>query len=396
MIEAKRRLAMWSVDNNVITTTQGWVPVEGNVGGWAPVADRPDVIVETAYPMFKLAPDPTKPDHDARFGTILFGLVPTTLADVDSAGRPRLDDVNVYEIRCFVRRRSDDHCPGELVWSEPTEAFRVASLFDPVGCGYRAVNVRLPDLNDLEATLARPNVRMSSPPNSHLMFATDPVPPEDGTVGAAEEICFFAIPLITIVAFFLLNLFLPIVIFVFQLWFLLKLKFCIPPSIELGAGADRGAVGDSRRVPGDGGHRHRHRMPESTRRSCATACGAASTPSKRVSATRLTATLTNNAIIQALIAQGAGNGRQSLTGRSRRSRRRCGATRWCTREHDEQLARRAGDRIERRVAGIGPSRAGLAVPRRRDLDLRHLRYERRRRRCASDPADPRAPSRASG
>ena len=58
VIEAKRRLAMWSVDNDVITTTQGWVPVEGNVGGWAPVADRPDVIVETAYPLFKLAPDP--------------------------------------------------------------------------------------------------------------------------------------------------------------------------------------------------------------------------------------------------------------------------------------------------------------------------------------------------
>ncbi len=305
VIEAKRRLAVWSIDNDVVTTTQGWVPVEGNVGGWAPVADRPDVIVETAYPLFKLAPDPTKPDHDARFGTILFGLVPTTLADVDSAGRPRLDDVNVFEIRCFVRRRSDDHCPGELVWSEPTEAFRVASPFDPVGCGYRAVNVRLPDLNDLEATLARPNVRMSSPPNSHLMFATDPVPPEDGTVGAAEEICFFAIPLITIVAFFLLNLFLPIVLFVFQLWFLLKLKFCIPPSIELGAGATAELSvipGGFQAMAGIDIDIHTGIDQTIVRDGLQSGLNA----KQAGLGDTMTAALTNNAIIQALIAQGAG------------------------------------------------------------------------------------------
>src|SRR6202040_3965424 len=48
------------------------------------------------------------------------------------------------------------------------------------------------------------------------------------------EICFFMIPLFTIVALFLFNLFLPVVLLVFQLWWMLALKLCIPPSASLG------------------------------------------------------------------------------------------------------------------------------------------------------------------
>src|SRR6185295_6471299 len=51
-------------------------------------------------------------------------------------------------------------------------------------------------------------------------------------------ICFFSIPLITIVAMFVLNLFLPIVVFVFQLWFMLVLRFCIKPQISASGGLD--------------------------------------------------------------------------------------------------------------------------------------------------------------
>lgn len=53
-----------------------------------------------------------------------------------------------------------------------------------------------------------------------------------------NAICFFSIPLITIIALFVLNLFLPIVVFFFQLWFLLVLRFCIPPQIKFGADLD--------------------------------------------------------------------------------------------------------------------------------------------------------------
>ena len=55
-------------------------------------------------------------------------------------------------------------------------------------------------------------------------------------VRPGQQICFFAILLFFIVAMFLFRLILPIILFLFQLWFLLKLKLCIPPSISLDAG----------------------------------------------------------------------------------------------------------------------------------------------------------------
>jgi hypothetical protein len=45
-----------------------------------------------------------------------------------------------------------------------------------------------------------------------------------------------SIPLITIVAQFALAVFLPIVVALFQLYALLRLKFCIPPNVSLNAG----------------------------------------------------------------------------------------------------------------------------------------------------------------
>jgi hypothetical protein len=37
---------------------------------------------------------------------------------------------------------------------------------------------------------------------------------------------------------FVLNLFLPIVVFIFQLWFLLVFRFCIPPQVTVSAAID--------------------------------------------------------------------------------------------------------------------------------------------------------------
>jgi len=54
-------------------------------------------------------------------------------------------------------------------------------------------------------------------------------------VSGLPEICNFSIPLITIVATFVLELFLPIVVLLFNLFFLLKLKFCFSPNIDLSA-----------------------------------------------------------------------------------------------------------------------------------------------------------------
>jgi hypothetical protein len=51
----------------------------------------------------------------------------------------------------------------------------------------------------------------------------------DGAVGTGGGACTFALELFFIVAFFLFLMFLPIVVFAFQLWWMLALRFCIPP-----------------------------------------------------------------------------------------------------------------------------------------------------------------------
>jgi hypothetical protein len=231
---ARRRLVLWSQQAGLVTTVQGWVKSpNGSIGTWQEMPEEPEVIVETVYPMFRLVVDPTDPDHAGHFGTILYGYVPTCSAELQTDGSPRLGDTDVYEIRCFVRPLDNDRCPAKPIWSEPTEAYRLASFYDPVGLAQRPINVQMPDFRELEATTALPSVRVATPPGSQLIFKTDKVPPEkDGSTvgGVSEQVCFFAVPLITIVAMFLLNLFLPIIMLLFGLWFMLKLKFCIPPS----------------------------------------------------------------------------------------------------------------------------------------------------------------------
>ena len=116
------------------------------------------------------------------------------------------------------------------------------------------MTVQLPDLAQLHADAVRLSpggsggVRFQSPPGSQLSFtATDLKATATNGPGTDSgfQICSFAIPLITIVAFFVFQLFLPIVVFVFQLWFLLTLRFCIPPDVDVGGdfGAELDAIG---------------------------------------------------------------------------------------------------------------------------------------------------------
>ena len=68
-----------------------------------------------------------------------------------------------------------------------------------------------------------------------MASGSGPINPK-GTRTTLPEICSFSIPLITIVATFVFELFLPIVTLLFGLLFMLKLKFCILPEVSLAAG----------------------------------------------------------------------------------------------------------------------------------------------------------------
>jgi hypothetical protein len=232
---ARRKLRTWAHASSIEHTTEGWVTAaEGSFGGWHAMPDEPEELIERGYLMRLLRPNPDDPDHAAHNGTIYYAVVPTASDEVSEQGVNRFNELERYEIRVYARTRHGD-CPGELVWSQPSSPFRIASFFDPQGCAQRPLEVRLPDFKQLEASDAMPSVRMTAPPGSSLDFSKFGDIPTKGKTRAGEEICFFSIPLITIIALFVLNLFLPIVLFIFQLWWMLKLKFCIPPSTDLEA-----------------------------------------------------------------------------------------------------------------------------------------------------------------
>jgi hypothetical protein len=239
-------------DYGVRLEVQGWLPSpHGGFGEWREVAEEPEKIEESFFPLYPLVADPADLKHSAKGKTLYYGLLPTGSRDLDAAGNPRFDDRHLYEVRCFVRRRcaccAKGRCPdcqGEPVWSRPTEIYQLAPPMDLTGTSHRPMTVAMPDLPALEAQAAAMQVgaggglRLVSPKKSALKFKSDPDnvgKPGGATVGG-PQICSFAIPLITIVASFVIGLFLPILVFAFGLWFMLKLKFCILPSFELDAG----------------------------------------------------------------------------------------------------------------------------------------------------------------
>lgn len=240
-------LAEWAGKFGVSLRLQGWQQVGEGLGAWIDVEENSQTaITEQVFRLYPLIPDPREVKHSGKGRTIYFGAVPTGSADTDEFGTARFDDVTQYEIRCFARRHKHEpptngrnpKCCGEIVWSLPTDVYQLAAHFDLVGTNNRPISMKLPDLKALEAQAAAlpPNqltpFRMVSPPDSNFQVSIN----QDftGLAGSkSSEICSFSIPLITIVATFVFKLFLPVVTLLFGLFFLLKLKFCVPPGINL-------------------------------------------------------------------------------------------------------------------------------------------------------------------
>lgn len=221
---------------------EGWYVREDGSGSWEPVPRQATDPVpagrEQTFPMWRIprpdrdcAPDPGR--------SLWFGLVPTSSADLDRAGRPRFDERTTYEISCVATRfqpAPKRRCPPLVTWSRAaTEPYRLAAFFDPAGTANSRVHVRMPDVRALAAHVGSGGtaggVVFERPAGSQ--FSSGPLgefpQPGSGTVGGdVAENCFWAIELITIIAMFVMMLFKPIVIFVFQLWWMLLLKFCWP------------------------------------------------------------------------------------------------------------------------------------------------------------------------
>jgi hypothetical protein len=139
------------------------------------------------------------------------------------------DDTRLYKLRMFVRLKSDHpNCPPQLVWSRYSEEFYIAAWY---ASGERAhPPVPLPDPAKLLQN-AKPNCSFQVP--GSLMGAMQGTTLSGLTNGSGGGpplklgwICGFNIPLITICAFFVLNIFLTLLNIVF--FWLPIIKICIP------------------------------------------------------------------------------------------------------------------------------------------------------------------------
>lgn len=173
------------------------------------------------------------PQPDAALAADLRGAVANALKSRLAGETPRMsrfDDPQArYVVRAFVRVRCSDGCPPELHWSEASEPFRIAPWWENGGPLH---TISLPDLDPETVKKLKPNVSFALPPK--LANLLNRMNPEDMLKGkgnlndspALGWICSFSLPVITLCAFIVLNIFLSLFHLIFG-W-LFYLKICLP------------------------------------------------------------------------------------------------------------------------------------------------------------------------
>jgi hypothetical protein len=169
------------------------------------------------------------PALDAAARTNLAGLMSQSMQArfVAVKGRPgRFDDPEArYVLRAFVRLKPENDCPPKTVWSDYTEPFVIAPWYEGAGS---PAQIPLPDVGLLKAL--KPNVSFLLPPKLQNLLGGDPKKMQDGELDDSGLelgwICSFSIPIITLCAFIVLNIFLSL----FDLFFrwMFWIKICIP------------------------------------------------------------------------------------------------------------------------------------------------------------------------
>ena len=134
-----------------------------------------------------------------------------------------------YVLRAFVRLKSECGQAPRTVWSEDSEPFGIAAWYE--GAGAPPVQIPLPDASDRNLLKQlKPNVAFIVPPSMQNLLSgkTKDLMEGKGSVGTAglSWICGFNIPVITICAFIVLNIFLTLFHLIFGWLFFIKI--CIP------------------------------------------------------------------------------------------------------------------------------------------------------------------------
>ena len=148
-----------------------------------------------------------------------------------SPGETRFQDLTArYEIQAFARiDRSDCACPPETVWTPQTEPIEIIPWYE--GGEAPPTIVELPAPNQDFFSKLKPNVAFKVPEEIQQFMSglkldklmEGEKPDEKGGWGM---ICGFSIPIITICAFIVLQIFL--VLFHILFWWLPFIRICIP------------------------------------------------------------------------------------------------------------------------------------------------------------------------
>jgi hypothetical protein len=170
----------------------------------------------------------TDQDQEKLLDVLVAALVPQTAKVLAPQGRFQ-DSTRLYTVRLFLRIKPEDPgCPTQLIWSCPSEPFHIAAWYE--SAGRPQPPIALPDPSKLRA-LAKPNASFAVP--AGLMNAIEGsslsgMLKGKGSGGGItiDWICGFNIPLITICAFFVLNIFFSLLAIIF--FWLPFFKICIP------------------------------------------------------------------------------------------------------------------------------------------------------------------------
>jgi hypothetical protein len=189
----------------------------------------PTITMPTSWDGF------TQQDADDLAGKLMSALTPRAKATATPLGRYQNRN-NLYCLRMFFRIKGETpNCPAELVWSQYSEPFRIAAWYESSDRPHPPVP--LPDPTPDFLKNVKPNCSFHVPAN--LMGAMQGASMSGLMNGAAggssvslDWICGFNIPLITICAFFVLNIFLMLLNIVF--FWLPFIKICIPFPVQAG------------------------------------------------------------------------------------------------------------------------------------------------------------------
>jgi hypothetical protein len=168
-------------------------------------------------------------DEKALVDALIAAITPASKKQLTPQGRFQ-DSTRHYRLRIFFRIKSENPaCPPELVWSQYSEPFQIAPWY---ATGNRVPPpIPLADPNSAFLQNAKPNCSFQVP--GSLMSAMQGSTLSGLMKGAGgggglklDWICGFNIPLITICAFFVLNIFLSLLNIIF--FWLPFIKICIP------------------------------------------------------------------------------------------------------------------------------------------------------------------------